>query len=76
MVDIDTTGAEALKQIQDLLEDRNIAFALSRASRLVQLLLRQYGLLERITEKRLYATNRQAIAAFSREYQQANAKDR
>jgi len=76
MVDIDTTGAEALKQVLDLLDDHNITFALSRASRLVQQLLRQYGLFERVTENRLHATNRQAIAAFSHEYQQANTKDR
>jgi len=66
IVDIDTTGAEALKQVLDLLESHNITFALSRASRSIQLLLRQYGLFERVTENRLYPTNRQAITAFSK----------
>ena len=66
IVDIDTTGAEALKQVLDLMESHNITFALSRASRSIQLLLRQYGLFERVTENRLYPTNRQAITDFTK----------
>jgi hypothetical protein len=46
--------------------DQSVAFALSRTSRSVQDLLRQYGLFERITESGLHATNRHAIADFKK----------
>jgi len=66
MVDIDTTGAEALEKVLNIMDEHNIAFALSRASRSVQDLLKQYGLFERITESGLHATNRRAIAALAK----------
>jgi high affinity sulfate transporter 1 len=62
--DIDTTGAEALRQALDRLEAGGVTFAIARASGLIRDLLRTYDLLERIGEGRLYDTNREAAAAY------------
>jgi len=67
IVDIDTSGAEALKQTLDLLAGRGVAFGLSRVSEQVMSLLDQYELLHRDRETGVYATNREAVAAFHRE---------
>lgn len=65
--DIDTTGAQALEQVIELLHKRGITFVLVRAHEPVRELLHRYDLLEKIDERRLYATNRDAIEAFRRE---------
>jgi high affinity sulfate transporter 1 len=65
--DIDTTGAGALKQALAFLKKRNVTFAISRANPHVPELLKTYDLLEKIGQERLYATNRDAIDAFSKE---------
>jgi high affinity sulfate transporter 1 len=67
IVDIDTTGAEALKQVLNLLTNRNITFVLSRINAQVLSLLKHYELLGKSGESKLYATNRQAVAAFYQE---------
>jgi len=64
MVDIDTTGAEALRQAITMAADRNVVFAVSRADRSFRAWLEKYELMESIGESRFYPTNRHAAAAF------------
>ncbi len=64
MVDVDTTGAEALRQTIDLLAERGITFAVSRADQPFRSWLARYGLLGRIDERRFFPTNRHAAQAF------------
>jgi len=67
MIDIDTTGAEALQQVLTWLADRNVTVALSRVNKPTTDLLAHYHLLRLVGENRLYPTNRHAIAAFREE---------
>ena len=67
MVDIDTTGEEALHQALTWLAKRGVTVAVSRANQSTAALLAHYHLLELIGENRLYPTNRHAIAAFRKE---------
>ena len=67
MSDIDTTGAEVLQQVLSLLADRGVTFAVARANPHLPPLLQRYRLLESIGEKRLYPTNRHAVAALRQE---------
>jgi MFS superfamily sulfate permease-like transporter len=64
MIDVDSTGAEALRQAITLLTERDITFAVSRADQPFRSWMDKYGLLELIDESRFYPTNRQAAAAF------------
>jgi MFS superfamily sulfate permease-like transporter len=64
MVDVDTTGAEALRQTIDLLAERGITFGVSRADRSFRAWVQRYGLLERIDERHFFPTNRHAAEAF------------
>jgi len=67
MVDIDTTGEEALHQVLTWLAKRGVTVAVSRANQSTAALLAHYHLLELIGENRMYPTNRHAIAAFRKE---------
>ena len=67
MVDIDSSGAETLRQVLTLLTHRGVTVALSRANQTTSDLLAHYHLLELIGEKHLYPTNRHAVAAFRQE---------
>jgi MFS superfamily sulfate permease-like transporter len=67
MVDVDTTGAGALRQAISLLKKRNITFAVSRADRAFCSWLERYELMELIDPGRFYPTNRHAAAAFREE---------
>ena len=64
MVDVDTTGAEVLRQAITLLAERNVTFAVSRADRAFRSWLEKYELMELIDQSRFYPTNRHAAAAF------------
>jgi MFS superfamily sulfate permease-like transporter len=64
MVDVDTTGADVLRQAITLLADRDVTFAVSRADRAFRSWLERYDLMELIDESRFYPTNRHAAAAF------------
>jgi MFS superfamily sulfate permease-like transporter len=64
MVDIDTTGAGALRQAIALLADREITFAVSRADRSFRSWLEKYELMHLMDESRFFPTNRHAAAAF------------
>ena len=64
MTDIDTTGAQILRQAITLLADRDVTFAVSRADRAFRSWLERYDLMELIDERRFYPTNRHAAAAF------------
>jgi MFS superfamily sulfate permease-like transporter len=64
MVDVDTTGAQVLRQAITLLADRDVTFAVSRADRSFRSWLEKYELMELIDENRFYPTNRHAAAAF------------
>jgi sulfate permease, SulP family len=67
MVDVDTTGAQVLKQAIDLLAKRGIVFGISRADRPFREWLEKYDLMERMDPKRFYPTNRHAAEAFREE---------
>ena len=67
MVDVDTTGAQVLRQAITLLKKRDIVFAVSRADRSFRSWLEKYDLMELIDENRFYPTNRHAAAAFREE---------
>jgi MFS superfamily sulfate permease-like transporter len=69
MVDIDTTGSEALRQAIDLLARRKITLAVSRADRTFRSWLEQYELMALVDSGRFYPTNRHAAAAFRAEGQ-------
>lgn len=64
VTDIDTSGAHALEQTIEALHHQGITFAVSRANPAVRVLLERYELLKPIGEERLFATNRDAAAAF------------
>jgi MFS superfamily sulfate permease-like transporter len=64
MVDIDTTGAGALRQALTLLKKKNITVAFSRADRSCRSRLERYHLMELIDPDRFYPTNRHAAEAF------------
>lgn len=64
MVDVDTTGAEVLRQAITMMAERDVTFAVSRADRSFRSWLDKYGLMELIDESRFYPTNRHAAAAF------------
>jgi SulP family sulfate permease len=64
MVDVDTTGAEVLRQAITMLTKRGVSFAVSRADRAFRSWLETYDLMELIDESRFYPTNRHAAAAF------------
>ena len=62
--DIDTSGAEALKQVLDLLKARGIISAASRLMPKARALLQRYELLDYLEERRLFDTNHAAALAF------------
>ena len=64
MVDVDTTGAEVLRQAIRMLADRGVTFAVSRADRPFRAWLEKYHLMQLIDQRRFYPTNRHAAAAF------------
>ncbi len=70
MVDIDTSGAEALQQVLSQSAGRGVTVAVSRANESTTALLARYQLLKLIGEDRLYPTNRHAIAAYRQEHGQ------
>ncbi len=67
MVDIDTSGEEALRQVLTSLVKHGVTVAVSRANQSTTALFSRYHLLELIGGNRLYPTNRHAIEAFRRE---------
>jgi high affinity sulfate transporter 1 len=64
MVDVDTTGAEVLRQAIAMLAKQDITFAVSRADRSFRSWLEKYELMQLIDQRRFYPTNRHAAAAF------------
>jgi SulP family sulfate permease len=64
MVDVDTTGAGALRQAITMLAGRRIVFAVSRGGRAFHSWLETYELMRLIDQKRFFPTNRHAAAAF------------
>ncbi len=75
VVDMDTAGAEALRQILTRSKERGVTFALSRVTPPLRSLLESYGLLAEIGADRLYATDREAAEAFRREGAPRRAED-
>jgi SulP family sulfate permease len=66
--DMDTTGEEAMRQVLTTLAEHDVTFAVSRCSEPLLSVLKDYGLLDVIGRHRLYDTNRDAVAAFRREF--------
>ncbi len=67
MVDVDTTGSEALRQAITMLTCRGITLAVSRAHPSFRTWLERYELLPLIDPNRFFPTNRHAAAAFREE---------
>jgi len=67
IVDVDTTGADALRQAFTLLAKRGVTVAVSRADRAFKSWLERYELKELVDPGRFYPTNRHAAAAFREE---------
>jgi len=63
ILDLDVTGADAFREVLRLMSDHGVTFALSRANKPLIELLANYDLLDNIGKKRLYPTNRHALAA-------------
>jgi high affinity sulfate transporter 1 len=76
MVDIDTTGAGALRQAMALFAKRKVTFAISRADHTFRSWLEKYDLMEHIDPGRFYPTNRHAAAAFRAEAANMAAPER
>ncbi len=74
MVDVDTTGAGALRQAISLLKKQNINFAVSRADRSFRSWMEQYQLTELMDPGRFYPTNRHAAQAFRHFSESATAE--
>ncbi len=64
--DVDTTGAQVLRQAITLLTKHKVTFAVSRADRSFRSWLEKYDLSELIDLGHFYPTNRHAAAAFRR----------
>lgn len=64
IIDVDTTGADALEHAIELFDEKGIVFAMSRASDELLNLLTHYGLMEDIDEAYIFANNREALRAF------------
>jgi len=62
--DVDTTGAQVLRQAITLLAKHKVTFAVSRADRSFRSWLEKYDLAELIDLVHFYPTNRHAAAAF------------
>jgi SulP family sulfate permease len=75
MTDVDTTGAGVLRQAINLLAERKITFAITRASDSFRSFLERYGLMNRIDPRRFYPTNRHVAAAFRAEQPSGAAMD-
>jgi sulfate permease, SulP family len=67
MVDVDTTGAGALRQAIALMARRKVTFAVSRADTAFRSWLERYELMELIDQRHFYPTNRHAAVAFRHE---------
>jgi high affinity sulfate transporter 1 len=67
MVDVDTTGSQALRQAIAMLTGHGITFAVSRAHPSFLAWLERYELLALIEPGRFYPTNRHAATAFRQE---------
>jgi sulfate permease, SulP family len=73
MVDVDTTGAGALRQAVAMLAKRNIVFAVSRANVSFRGWMEKYELIDLVGPGRFYPTNRHAAEAFRAEQATAGA---
>ncbi len=67
ILDIDTTGAEVLRQVLSLLDKHGVTFAMSRPSPHLSRVLKHYHLMELIGENRMYSTNRRAVVAYQQQ---------
>jgi high affinity sulfate transporter 1 len=65
--DMDTTGAEAMEQVMELMKHRGITFAVARMHAPLREWMARYELLEAIDSRRLYRTNHEALTAFRQE---------
>jgi sulfate permease, SulP family len=74
IVDVDTTGAEVVRQAIALLTGRGITFAVSRADRALRSWLEQYELMKLVDQRRFYPTNRHAAEAFREDLARVGAR--
>jgi high affinity sulfate transporter 1 len=74
IVDVDTTGAQVLRQAIKMVAGRGVTFAVSRAGRSFRSWLERYDLTELIDPNRFYPTNRHAAAAFREDSTEVGAE--
>jgi high affinity sulfate transporter 1 len=65
--DMDTTGADSLREVIAMLEKQGVSFAVTRANRRLMESMKAYGLVDELGAERFFATNRQAVEAFHRD---------
>jgi SulP family sulfate permease len=63
--DIDTTGADALREVLERLREAGAVTGIARCQPQTAVLLRAYGLLEVLGADRLFETDREAVAALT-----------
>jgi high affinity sulfate transporter 1 len=63
--DIDTTGADALREVLERLREAGAVTGIARCQPQTEVLLRAYGLLEVLGADRLFETDREAVAALT-----------
>jgi high affinity sulfate transporter 1 len=67
VADMDTTGAEVMNQVVEMIEGRGCVFAISRANERLRKVLKEYELEAVIGSDRMFDTNREAVTAFRKE---------
>ena len=75
MVDVDTTGAQVLRQAITMVTKRGVTFAVSRADRSFRSWLEKYDLMKLIEPGRIFPTNRHAAVAFREDQARAVKKE-
>ena len=66
MGDVDYSGADAVRAVQEELATRGVTLALSEVDPVVQHLLDAYGLTDKIGAANIYPTTRDAVEAYRR----------
>lgn len=64
VTDIDPTASDALRDVADMVRSADRVLGITRASAAVRQLLDRYGLTDQIGPERIYASNREGLAAY------------
>jgi SulP family sulfate permease len=75
MMDMDTSGAEAVHVTLGMLDTKAITFGLSRANPPLLEQIQRYGLLDYIDPSHIFETNRDAVAAYRKVFPDERSKE-